>query len=364
MARCLELAQQSEGRTAPNPMVGCVIVDPAGKIVAEGYHRRVGARHAEADALAQVDGRAPGCTMYVNLEPCNHRSNRRTVPCAPAVAEAGVERLVIGMADPIRSHAGGAAWLKRLGVTVTKGVLRGECMELNRAFVTRAKLGRPWFVLKAGATLDGKIATRAGDSQWITGPAARRDGHRLRDRLDAILVGAGTVLADDPKLTVRGIRGGRDPVRVVVDGRLRTPPEARLLPANTRSRARTIIATSERAPKSRARRLSDAGAEIWRLGPGPKVDLGALARRLAEAEFNAVLVEGGADLGAAFLAADLIDELVLYLAPIVFGGRGAHAGLGWPGGLGVDAIADAHRFRFAGEPVRLGDDMRLTLRRK
>lgn len=362
MARCLELARHAEGRTAPNPMVGCVIVSPAGQVVAEGHHRRAGAPHAEAEALAQLGGRAPGCTMYVNLEPCNHRGKRRTVPCAPAVAEAGITRLVVGMGDPIRSHAGGAAWLARQGVSVTRGVLRDACVELNRAFITRARLGRPWFVLKAGMTLDGKVATRTGASQWITGPQARKDVHRLRDRLDAILVGVGTVLADDPRLTVRGLPGSRDPVRVVVDSRLRTPPGARLLPAQTRSRARTIIATTEDAPRAREVRLRDAGAEVWRVGR-TRVDLADLARRLAETEINAVLVEGGAELHAALIAAGLADELILYVAPLVLGGRGARAGLGWAGGPGVDRLVDAARFVFCGEPRRLGEDLVISLRR-
>jgi diaminohydroxyphosphoribosylaminopyrimidine deaminase/5-amino-6-(5-phosphoribosylamino)uracil reductase len=363
MARCLELARQAEGRTSPNPMVGCVIVDATGKVVAEGFHRRAGGPHAEAEALARLGGRAPGCTMYVNLEPCNHRQKRRTVPCAPAVAASGIARLVIGMGDPIRSHAGGAAWLARQGVAVTRGVLQDDCLELNRAFVTRARLGRPWFALKVGMTLDGRVATRTGESQWITGPEARQDAHELRDRLDAILAGVGTVLADDPRLTVRGVSGGRDPVRVVVDSRLRTPVTARLLPAVGGSEARTIIATTEAAPRGREDRLRQAGAEIWRVGPGPRVDLPALARRLAEADLNAVLVEGGADLHAALIAADLVDELVLYVAPLALGGRGNRGGLPWLGGPGVDSLAQAERFAFAGEPRRLGDDLVLTLRR-
>ena len=363
MARCLELARQAEGRTAPNPMVGCVIVDASGAVVAEGFHRRAGGPHAEAEALAQLGGRAAGCTMYVNLEPCNHRQKRRTVPCAPAVAASGIARLVVGMGDPIRSHAGGASWLARQGVAVTRGVLQDECLELNRAFVARARLGRPWFVLKAGMTLDGRVATRTGESQWITGPEARLHAHHLRDRLDAVLVGVGTVLADDPRLTVRGVSDGRDPVRVVVDSRLRTPVTARVLPGSSTGEARTIIATTEAAPRAREARLRQAGAAVWRVGKGPRVDLPALARRLAEADLNAVLVEGGADLHAAMIAADLADELVLYVAPLALGGRGSRAGLPWLGGAGIDALARAERFVFAAEPRRLGDDLVLTLRR-
>lgn len=366
MARCLELAQRAEGRTAPNPMVGCVIVDRRGEVVAEGFHRRAGAAHAEADALAKAaraGGRgARGATMYVNLEPCKHTRNRRTSPCAPKVLEAGIARLVVGIGDPIRSHAGGAAWLAARGVEVTRGVLRRECADLNRGFLTWARAGRPWFLLKAGVTLDGRVATRTGESQWITGAAARRDAHRLRDRLDAVLVGVGTVLADDPRLTTRGIRGGRDPIRVVLDSRLRTPPGASLLPANTSSKARVVVATTTKASASRERRLGARGAEIWRLGGGDRVDLGALASRLGHEGVTTVLVEGGAGVHGGFLEAGLADELRLYVAPTVFGGRGAGAAPVWVGGRGVARIADAGRFRFDGEPRRVGDDLVLTAR--
>ncbi|MCG8421578.1 MAG: bifunctional diaminohydroxyphosphoribosylaminopyrimidine deaminase/5-amino-6-(5-phosphoribosylamino)uracil reductase RibD [Proteobacteria bacterium] len=352
MARCIELARQGEGHTAPNPLVGCVITDPDGDVVAEGYHRRLGGLHAEAEALAAVGGKAPGCTAYVNLEPCNHRKNRRTSPCAPALAEAGIARLVIGMGDPIRSHAGGARWLARHGVEVSRNVLRDQCADLNRAFVTWAKLGRPLVVLKAGITLDGKIATQTGQSQWITGPAARRDAHRLRHCHQAIMVGIGTVLADDPRLTVRGVRGGRDPVRIVVDSRLRTPPRALVLPQNSTSRARVIIATTQRAAAARQRRLEDAGAEVWRAGGGPEVNLTGLLGRLGNDEIISVMVEGGATLHSALLDADLADEIALYMAPFAVGG----ASLSWVRGRGIDALAEARRFRFD-PPRQLGNDL-------
>jgi diaminohydroxyphosphoribosylaminopyrimidine deaminase/5-amino-6-(5-phosphoribosylamino)uracil reductase len=357
MARCLELARRAEGRTAPNPMVGCVIVDRRGRVVAEGFHRRAGLPHAEAEALAQVGWRAPGCTLYVNLEPCKHRRNRRTEPCAPRVAAAGLRRVVVGMCDPIASHGGGAAWLRQQGIDVTTGVLRAACAELNRAFVTWARRKRPLFVLKAGMTLDGKIATATGESRWITGEAARRAAHGLRNRLDAVLVGVGTVLADDPQLTVRGLRGGRDPVRIVVDTTLRTPPGARLLPAGGGSPARVIIACTEAASPARQRRLSAAGAEVWVLPGRGRVDLRALARRLGAAGLTSVLVEGGAQIHAALIAAELADELVLYVAPVVFGGRGAAAGPSWVGGEGVASLAAAPRFRFTGAPEPIGGDL-------
>jgi len=367
MKRCLELAQRAEGRTAPNPMVGCVIVNRRGQVVGEGFHRRAGTAHAEAAALAAVAKRggkgARGATLYVNLEPCNHTRNRRTTPCAPKLLDAGIARLVVGMGDPIRSHAGGTAWLARQGVEVTRGVLARECADLNRGFVTWAKQGRPWFVLKAGVTFDGRVATRAGESQWITGEAARKDAHRLRNRLDAVLCGSGTVLADDPALTVRGVRGGRDPIRVVLDSRLRTPADAALLPTNAHGSAvRVIIAATSAASATRERRLCAAGAEVWRLGSGRHVDLPALATRLADEGVTTVLVEGGAAVHSGFLDAGLADEVQLYIAPMVFGGSGKNAAPTWVAGQGVARIADAARFRFEGEPRRVGDDLLLTAR--
>jgi diaminohydroxyphosphoribosylaminopyrimidine deaminase/5-amino-6-(5-phosphoribosylamino)uracil reductase len=361
MARCIELARKAEGRTSPNPMVGCVIVGPDGMVVAEAYHKKAGAPHAEASALAKLAklGRsADGCTLYVNLEPCAHRG--RTGPCAPLVRDAGVARVVVGMLDPIKGHSGGAAWLRRRRIAVTRGVMQAECEALNRAFLTWAGKGRPLFVLKAGVTLDGKVATRTGDSQWITGEASRKDAHAWRNRLDAILVGVETVRADDPALTVRGIRGGRDPVRVVLDSRLRTPPTSVLLPANATSKARTIIATTRAAPAAREARLLSRGAEVWRIaGQGPRVDVRKLAVRLARQDILSVLVEGGAEVHASMIAAGLADELRLYIAPVVFGGTRAP---GWIGGNGVSRIARAARLQFTGPPEQLGEDLVLSAR--
>ena len=354
MRRCLSLARRAEGRTAPNPMVGCVVVDRRGRVVAEGWHRKAGAPHGEADALAKV-GRVPGGTLYVNLEPCRHQG--RTPPCAPLVAASGVKRVVVGMLDPVRGHGGGAAWLARRGIAVERGVLEAECRELNRAFLRWARERRPWFTLKAAATLDGKVATWRGESKWVTGEAARREGHRLRDTHDACMVGVGTVLADDPRLTVRGLRGGRDPVRVVVDSRLRTPPDAAVI-----GRGRVIVATTRAAPAARERRLTAAGAEVWRLPGRRAVDLAALARRLADAGIASVLVEGGPTLHGALSDAGLVDEVRLFLAPMILGGSGRRSGLSWIAGAGVDRLADAARFAAAAPPRRLGPDLLLTLR--
>jgi diaminohydroxyphosphoribosylaminopyrimidine deaminase/5-amino-6-(5-phosphoribosylamino)uracil reductase len=352
MGRCLELARRAEGRTAPNPIVGSVVVDAGGAVVAEGWHRRAGAAHAEIAALAKIRRHAPGGTLYVNLEPCNHHG--RTPPCAPAVLASGVTRVVIGAMDPVAGHGGGARLLAKAGVEVVRGVLRAECEDANAPFITWARHRRAHFLLKAAITLDGKIATVAGESQWITGDEARVDVHRMRDRCDAVLVGVGTVLADDPQLTVRGIASGRDPVRVVVDSRLRTPASARLLPANADGApVRTILACASATPQRR-RKLEAAGAEIWELpGADGRVDLAALARRLGGADLLAVLVEGGGEVHAGLLAAGLADQLRLYVAPVVVGGPAPS----WLGGAGVRRLADAPRLRWLAAPERVGADL-------
>ncbi len=356
MRRCLELAVKGAGRVSPNPMVGSVVVDRRGRLIAEGWHRRVGGAHAEIEALRRAGARARGATLYVNLEPCNHHG--RTPPCAPVVLAAGVRRVVIGMLDPIAGHSGGGAWLARRGVKITRGVLAAECAELNRFFVHHARTGRPWFLLKAGITLDGRVATRTGRSRWITGEESRRDAHRLRTQLDAVLVGSGTVLADDPRLDVRGVRGGRDPVRVIVDSQLRTPARARLLSAASGAAApRVIVAAASGAPATRQRRLEAAGAEVWRVGRGPHVDLRALAGRLGDDGLTSVLVEGGPRIHAAMIGSELCDEVVLYLAPTVFGGDAP----AWFAGPGVGEIAAAPRFAVL-DLRRIGDDLRLLAR--
>ncbi len=348
MARALALAEKYRGRTAPNPIVGCVIAR-GDNILAEGAHHGPGTRHAEIAALAQVGGKAPGATMYVTLEPCTHHG--RTPPCTPAVIASRVARVVIGSEDPVPGHGGGIEALRRAKIAVTR-VLVAECDRANRPFLTWAMHGRPAFTLKAAITLDGKIATVSGHSKWITGEAARADVHRLRDTHDAVLVGVGTVLADDPWLTARLPRA-RDPMRIVLDSRLRTPARARLLPG--RRGPRTIIACSQHASAAKERALRKAGADVWRF-PGWKVALPELARRLGADGMTSVLVEGGGEVHAAFLAARLADQLVIYVAPKVVGGPAPS----WVGGVGIATLASAHGFSFEGEPVQLGPDLRIT----
>lgn len=360
MRRCVALARRAEGRTAPNPMVGCVIVDEDGKIKAQAFHDRAGQPHAEIAALDKLDHRAPGCTMYVNLEPCVHQG--RTGPCAPVIVSSGIVRLVVGVKDPVEDHRGGAEWLEKRGLEVTTGVLEDECRELNRAFFTWATENRPMFVIKTAITADGKVATRGGDSQWITSERARTDGHRYRDRLDAIMVGVGTATADNPRLTTRGIENGRDPIRVVVDSRLRTPADSLVLPQRSESDARVIIATTDDAPEDKQAALETLGAEIWRFAPTSRkrVDVVALANKLAGEGVLSVLVEGGPELHASLLSAGLTDELLVYIAPILVGGRGESPA--WIGGSGVIDIQQAWQFEFYGQPKRLGPDLRLLLR--
>ncbi|MEJ7597121.1 MAG: bifunctional diaminohydroxyphosphoribosylaminopyrimidine deaminase/5-amino-6-(5-phosphoribosylamino)uracil reductase RibD [Kofleriaceae bacterium] len=356
MARCLELAARYRGRTSPNPVVGCVIVDRRGKVIAEGAHVAPGRDHGERAALRKLGGKAPGATLYVNLEPCAHQG--RTPPCAPAVRDAGVARVVVGTEDPIPGHGGGIAQLRRAGITISVGILREACERANTPFFTWARLHRPAFTLKAAMTLDGKICTITGESKWITGEQARADVMRLRDTHDAVMVGVGTVLADDPWLTARR-RGARDPIKIILDSQLRTPVTARLLPAHADAgTGRSIIACGHEAPADRERALVALGAEVWRTGQhaNGKLDVMELARMLGEHQLTSVLVEGGGEVHAYLLAHGLADELVLYVAPKIVGG----AANSWVGGAGLASLAAAYRVVFDQPIVQLGEDLRVT----
>jgi diaminohydroxyphosphoribosylaminopyrimidine deaminase / 5-amino-6-(5-phosphoribosylamino)uracil reductase len=367
MARALELARQAPGRISPNPRVGCVIVDRRGQLLAEGFHRGPGTAHAEVDALAKLGGKARGATMYVNLEPCAHFG--RTPPCAPAVVASGVARVVIGGLDPVAGHGGGAELVRAAGIAVTSGVLEAEGRHLNRAFYTWGEAGRPYVVLKAAMTLDGKIATASGESQWISGAAARQLGHRWRAELDAIAVGRATVEADDPQLTVRlpaGERGAvADPVRVVLDSRARVDPDARVF-----ATPGTIVAHLREAPAKRLAALEARGAVPLALPADRRgrVSLKALGQALGKRGLTSMLVEGGGELHASFLAAKLVDELRLVVAPLVLGGRSggkgeaSSAGPSWIGGEGVSRLAKAPRFVPIAPPQVLGDDLLMILR--
>lgn len=311
MARALELAERGLYTTTPNPRVGCVIVRE-GRMVGEGWHERAGGPHAEVNALAMAGAAAQRATVYVSLEPCAHHG--RTPPCASTLVAAGVGRVVAAMRDPNPEVAGkGFAILQQAGITVECGLLEDEARELNIGFVQRMTRGRPWVRMKIAASLDGKTALNNGSSRWITGPEARRDGHAWRARACAVLTGIGTVRDDDPELTVREVETPRQPLRVVVDSRLETPPAAKVL-----RNGALIAAALDGGEKSRA--LRERGAEIVVLpNAAGKVELAALMRELARRELNEVHVEAGFKLNGSLLGEGLVDELLVYLAPHLIG---------------------------------------------
>ncbi|MBX9961972.1 MAG: bifunctional diaminohydroxyphosphoribosylaminopyrimidine deaminase/5-amino-6-(5-phosphoribosylamino)uracil reductase RibD [Burkholderiales bacterium] len=315
MARALQLAARGLATTTPNPRVGCVIVRD-GVVLAEGWHRKAGEPHAEALALQAAGADARGATVYASLEPCSHHG--RTPPCADALIAAGVARVVAAMEDPNPRVAGeGIRRLAAAGIVTETGLLESEARELNVGFVSRMTRGRPWMRVKIAASLDGKTSLANGVSQWITGAAARRDGHRWRARSCAVLTGIGTLKDDDPRLTVRDVPAERQPLRVVVDSRLRIGLDARILEGGG-----VVVATATDDP-AKARALAAAGAEVWVLPDvNGKVELAALARELAQRGINEVLVEAGINLHSALVAAGVVDEFVIYLAPHLLGDAG------------------------------------------
>ena len=352
MGRAVALAEGGRGRTSPNPMVGAVLVRD-GRVVGEGFHQAAGRAHAEAVALAAAGELAAGATCYVTLEPCAHHG--RTPPCADALVAAGVARVVAAMADPDPRVAGaGLARLRAAGIRVEVGAGAAAAATQNAAYLTHRRLGRPRVTLKAAASHDGKVAAPDGSSQWITGPAARADAHRLRGEADAVLVGAGTALADDPRLTVRlpGHAGGQ-PLRVLADAAGRVGSGGHLFDGQ----APTLVATTPAAPAAAVDAWKAAGAEVLMCKEAPAgVDLHDLARALGERGVLELLVEGGPRLQAGLWAAGLADRLVWYLAPLAIGGAGAP---GLLGGAGAATLAGARRLRLASVD-RLGDDLRVV----
>lgn len=346
MRMALRLARKGEGTVNPNPLVGAVVVKD-GRVVGRGYHREFGGPHAEVFALDQAGEKARGATLYVSLEPCSHVG--KTPPCTERILQAGVARVVAACQDPNPLvHGKGVARLRRAGVVVTEGVLAREVERQNEIFFKFVGTGLPFVTLKLAVSLDGRIATRTGDSKWITGEASRREVHRLRRRHSAVLVGAKTVLADNPRLTVREVPG-RNPVRIVLDGKGEIPESALLL----REPGRTIVATAT-MPDDKEKALLALGAEVWRLPTGDaRVDLAALSTRLGEGGIDSVLVEGGGETAAAFVEAGLVDRVSFFIAPFLLGGRAAVPAVG---GVGVETIAEAIRlvdvqFRRYGEDL-------------
>lgn len=312
MARALELAHRGLYTTAPNPRVGCVIVRD-GVIVGEGWHERAGGPHAEVSALSSAGSRARGASAYVTLEPCVHQG--RTGPCAEALIRSGVSQVVAAVQDPNPMVSGrGIERLRGAGIAAGVGLLEDEARELNIGFASRMTRGRPWVRMKLAASLDGKTALNNGRSQWITGEAARRDGHHWRARACAVLTGIGTVRDDDPQLNVRHVETSRQPLRVVVDSRLELPLAARVLGGGS-----TLIAAA-RDDRNAIATLRTRGAEVVVMPDGAgKVELTELMQELARREINEVHVEAGYKLNGSLVAAGLVDELVVYLAPSLLG---------------------------------------------
>ena len=357
MKEALELAGRGLNTTDPNPRVGCVLVRD-GKVVGRGWHRRAGEDHAEVRALKEAGAEAKGATCYVTLEPCPHSG--RTGPCADALAAAGVTRVVYAATDPNTSVRGaGAQRLREAGVETRGGLLEAEARELNPGYLSRWERGRPWVRVKLAASLDGRTALANRVSQWITSPEARRDGHGWRARSSAVLTGIGTLLTDDPRLDARRDDLGeiKPPARVVLDSELRTPPGARLF-----ERPGDIhvlhCAPDDEAVRRRAKDLSEAGAAVGRLPAGRdgRVSLPAAMGLLAEMEFNEIHVEAGAVLCGALLAEKLIDEVVLYTAPVLLGDGAAGLFRLAP----LEDMSQRPSFRVL-EAGRVGPDVRLIL---
>lgn len=355
MRIALEEAAKGLGRTAPNPVVGAILVK-GGRIIARGHHQRAGAPHAEAIALERAGAKCRGADLYTTLEPCDHFG--RTPPCSRAILAAGIRRVICASADPNPLVDGkGLARLRRAGVAVVVGVLEAEADELNRPFFKYIRTGLPLVTLKAAVTLDGKIATATGDSRWVTGEQARLHVHRLRDEVDAIVVGANTVRRDDPRLTTRLPDGkGRDAVRVIVDSRLRLGASFQVFKQAASSR--TIVATLAGAKAARRRALERLGVEIWELPARERrVDAKALLRRLGREGMLHVLVEGGAELFASFLKLKLADELRIFIAPRIVG----RSGVSWAGDLGVRLMSRAMKVSDV-RVERVGEDLLVRAR--
>ena len=360
MARALQLAARGTYSTAPNPAVGCALLDATGTVVGEGWHQRAGQPHAEVLALREATGRARDGTAYVTLEPCSHHG--RTPPCVEALIEAGVRQVVAAMQDPNPRVAGdGLHKLEAVGIITAVGVLEREACELNRGFVARMTRGRPWVTVKLGSSADGRTALADGSSRWITSDAARADVQHLRARASAIVTGIGTALADDPALTVRDRAldlGGRVPLRVVLDSRGLFEPGLQL----ARDGLPTLVFSSDAGAQALAH-LAEARPAALQFEPLPadaagRIDLNAMLRRLAALECNEVLVEAGPRLAGSFLAAGLADEIVLYVAPTILGDTAQPSFV-----LPQPLRTLSERLQYSYQDVRqVGPDLRLTLR--
>jgi len=350
MARALQLARKAIGKTSPNPMVGAVIVK-SGKVVGEGYHKQAGQAHAEIEAIKKAGRSARGAELFVNLEPCCHHG--KTPPCVDAILSAGLKKIYIGMTDPNKLvDRRGISILRKHGIEVEVGILKEECERLNESFAKFIRTGIPFVIMKSGISLDGKIATSSGESQWITCEKSRKLVHEIRGTVDAILVGSGTVLKDDPRLTVRLYnRKFNNPVRVILDGRSRVKVKARVF--ENAGKDRVIYVTSPKLSKRKEKRLCDLGVDVLKLPGGDKsFKLKMLLEELGQRNIVNVLLEGGGLLNASALKENVVDKALLFIAPIIIGGENAP---GFIGGKGFKKLKDAARLKKV-EAKKIGDD--------
>lgn len=348
MHLALRLARRGRGRVSPNPMVGAVVVKD-GRIVGQGYHRRPGEPHAEVLALRQAAEQARGATLYLNLEPCC--THGRTPPCTQEIIRQGLSRVVCGHIDPNPRVSGrGLAVLRDRGIAVEAGLLEAQARVLNEVYIKHITTGHPFVILKIAQTLDGKIATRDGDSRWVSSPESRRLTHRMRAQADAVMVGMGTVLQDDPRLTVRHVRGA-NPAKIILDSRLRTPLGAKVL-----AQGRVILATCQRADSTRARRYRDRQIEVWEIPPDANglVNLTELLGRMGREELTSVLIEGGQRVFTTALKAGVVDKVHVFIAPCLVG-----EGKSSLGDLAIHRMADALPLREVGVR-RVGVDLLIT----
>ncbi len=346
--RAIRLAKRGKGKTSPNPMVGAILVKE-GRVVGEGYHRRAGEAHAEIIAIQKAGPEAKGSTLYINLEPCVHYG--KTPPCTPSIIESGVRRVVVGMEDPNPLVKGkGLEDLRRAGIEVLSGVIEQECRRLNEAFCKYITKREPFVILKSASTLNGKIATRTGESKWITGEASRHYVQKLRSEVDGIVVGIDTIIKDDPLLTVR-IKSGGNPYRIVLDSNLRIPEAARVIET---SPSRTIVVTTPLSDRDKIERLKKRGVQILTTKPKDgRVDLREFLSKLGQLDIISILVEGGSEVNGSFLDEGLIDKILLFFAPKIIGDPEAK---GIFSGRRVSALSEAVSLRDI-KMLRIGEDI-------
>lgn len=353
MNLALELAASARGKTNPNPLVGAMIVKN-GMIVGSGLHRKAGEPHAEVHAFRMAGDHAKDGTLYVTLEPCSHHG--KTPPCAELVKSSGVKRVVIAMVDPNPLVAGkGINILKEAGIEVTVGVLEEEARLLNERFIHNMIAGRPFIISKVAMTLDGKLATYNGDSKWITGSEARESVHRIRNQVDGIMVGIGTILADNPELTTRLPEGGKNPIRIILDTKLRTPLDAKV--TKVTDEAKTWIVVGENADKEKITLMTNLGVEIITAPVNESgFDLNSMLEKLYEKGITDILLEGGSELNGAFLKGNLLDKYIVYIAPKMLGGHRSKTPFA---GVDAESMAEAINLEFH-SIEQIGRDLCIT----